>query len=58
MKNKPTKILSFRVSEELFKEVNKQAKKEKKTRTDFAKTVFVPAFESHIENKKTLALQS
>jgi len=58
MKNKSTKILSFRVSEELFKEVNKQAKKEKKTRTEFAKTLFVPAFESHLETKKPLALQS
>lgn len=58
MKTKPTKILSFRVTEELFEKVNKQAKKEKKSRTELAKTLFVPAFESHLENKKSLALQS
>ena len=58
MKNKPTKILSFRVSEELFEKVNKQAEREKKSRTEFAKTLFLPAFELHLETKKSLALQS
>lgn len=52
MKRKSTKVISFRVHEDLAKQIDKAAKRAKTIRGDFVKSLLIPAFEQHIQTSE------
>lgn len=51
--NRKTKIVSFRVLEELFEKIEEVAKEEEKERADLVKELFVPAFEQKLQERES-----
>jgi predicted DNA-binding protein len=55
MKETNTEVISFRVPKETAERIDKQAKKVKKKRAQFVKSIFLPTFEILADNGKAPA---